>query len=98
MAQLTIRAPEELIARVRSSASDAGRSMNDYVTSILDAATDPDLADSASEQLRERLRRAGLLITTTPLPGRRPSKQDVEVAGAAAAEGRLLSDLVADGR
>ena len=98
MAQITIRAPEELIARVRLSASDAGRSMNDYVTSILDAATDPDLADSASERLRERLRRAGLLVTVTPLPGQRPSKEDVEAAGAAAAEGRLLSDLVFDGR
>ena len=45
MAQLTIRASDDLIERVRTSAADAGRSMNDYVTSILDAVTDPDLAD-----------------------------------------------------
>ncbi|MEI2816395.1 MAG: hypothetical protein V9E99_08065 [Microthrixaceae bacterium] len=46
MAQLTIRGSDELISRVKSSAADVGRSMNDYVISILDAATNPDLFES----------------------------------------------------
>ena len=59
MAQLTIRADEELIRRIKQSAANLGRSMNEYVTSVLDAATDPDLADTAAERLRERLEHRG---------------------------------------
>ncbi len=72
--------------------------MNDYVTSVLDAATDPDLADSAAERLRERLSRAGLLVTSARLPGRRPSHEAVAAAGARAAAGRPVSEFVTDGR
>jgi plasmid stability protein len=98
MAQLTIRATDDLIRRVKSSAAEAGRSMNDYVTSVLDAATDPDLADSAAERVRERLSRAGLLVTAARMPGRRPSPDAITAAGARAATGRALSDFVSDGR
>ncbi|MCB0988781.1 MAG: hypothetical protein KDB09_13565 [Acidimicrobiales bacterium] len=98
MAQLTIRASDDLIERVRASAADAGRSMNDYVTSILDAVTDPDLADSPSERLRERLRRAGLLVTPARLPGSRPPADAVAEAGARATTGRTLSDHISDQR
>lgn len=98
MAQITVRTSDELVVRVKRSAADAGRSMNDYVTSILDAATDPNLADSDSERVRERLRRAGLLVTPTQLSGRRPSPTAIAAAGERAAAGRPVSDFVADGR
>lgn len=52
MAQLTIRASEELIERVRAAARETGRSMNAYVADVLDAATDPDLAGDAAARLR----------------------------------------------
>jgi plasmid stability protein len=98
MAQLTIRGSDELISRVKSSAADVGRSMNDYVISILDAATNPDLADSASDRLRERLRRAGLLATPARLPGQRPTRKAIAEAGERAAKGRPVSDFVTEGR
>lgn len=98
MGQITVRASDELISRVKSSAATIGRSMNDYVISILDAATDPDLADSASERVRERLRCAGLLVTPAHLPGQRPPRDAIAAAGARAATGRSVSDFVADGR
>ncbi len=68
------------------------------VTSILDAVTDPDLADSPSERVRERLRRAGLLATPARLPGNRPPMEAIAEAGARAATGRTLSDHVSDQR
>ena len=98
MTQLTIRADEDLVRRIKASAADAGRSMNDYVTSVLDAATDPNLAGTAAERLRERLRRAGLLLTPSQVSGSRPSAESVAAAGARAAVGRPMSDFVSDGR
>lgn len=98
MAQITIRADDELIERVKRSAAGVGRSMNDYVTSVLDAATDPNLAGTSAERLRERLQIAGLLTTPSPLSGRRPSASAVARAGSRAAAGRPVSDFVSDGR
>ncbi len=72
--------------------------MNDYVTSVLDAATNPDLAGTEAARLRERLARAGLLATPTRLSGRRPSTEAIEAAGRRAATGRSLADHVSDGR
>ena len=98
MAQLTIRADDELIHRVKRSAADLGRSMNDYVTSVLDAATDPNLAGTAAERLRERLGAAGLLAAPSRISGRRPSPDAVAAAGSRAAAGRPVSEFVSDGR
>ena len=53
-------ATADLIERVRRSARQRRR-MNDYVTAVLDAATNPRLAGSEAECLRERLDQAGLL-------------------------------------
>ena len=58
---MTWRAPADLIERVRRAAQRQRRSMNDYVTAVLDAATNPRLAGSEAERLRERLDQAGLL-------------------------------------
>ena len=40
MSQMTWRASQELLERVRRAAERRGRSMNDYVTAVLDAATE----------------------------------------------------------
>ena len=44
MAQLTIRVSDDLVARVRSTASRNATSLNAYVAWVIDAATDPALA------------------------------------------------------
>lgn len=62
MAQMSWRSSDELAERVRRAARASGRSMNDYVTAVLDAATDPDLAGDEATAPRERLARAGFLV------------------------------------
>src|SRR3954453_3868587 len=97
MAQMSWRSTEELADRVRRAAKASGRSMNEYVTAVLDAATNPDLAGDEAASLRERLDRAGLLAP----PGRpraRPAAADLARAGAAASKGASLSSLVEQGR
>lgn len=71
--------------------------MNEYVTAVLDAATDPELAGNEAERVRERLRAAGLLADTGAerLP---PDEQLVEQARAAAGRGTRLSDIVSEQR
>ena len=66
MGQITIRADDDLIFRVRSKAKESGRSMNEYIVVVLDAATNPASATTERERLRERLARAGLLVTDHP--------------------------------
>jgi hypothetical protein len=97
MEQMTWRAPGDLIERVRRAAQRQRRSMNDYVTAVLDAATDPRLAGSEAERLRDRLDQAGLLAE----PGERRSRpQRDETAGARrrAGAGTDLSQLVSEDR
>jgi hypothetical protein len=97
MEQMTWRAPADLIERVRRAAQRQHRSMNDYVTSILDAATNPRLASDEAERLRERLDLAGLLAE----PGerhRRPPREDTASARRRAGKGTALSQLVSEGR
>jgi hypothetical protein len=71
--------------------------MNDYVTAVLDAATDPALSGSDAERVRERLAAAGLLAPEGKRR-KRPSAAAVKSARRAAAQGTLLTDLIADGR
>lgn len=85
------------MARVRRAAERQGRSMNDYVTMVLHAATDPDLAGTEQQQVRERLDRAGILVPSGR-PRHRPDRTRVERARAAAGRGTRLSDLVDEGR
>lgn len=70
--------------------------MNDFVTAVLDAVTDPDTAGSERAQLRERLRRAGLLYEPEPSQRRRrPPRTEVERAGKIVGRGEpLVSDIV----
>lgn len=97
MGQITVRAGDELLQRVKSAASSRGRSMNDYVTSVLDAATNPDLGGDDASRVRERLARAGLLSAST-VRVTRPPTDEVVAARAGAGGGTLLSDLVRHGR
>jgi plasmid stability protein len=97
MAQMSWRSSDELAERVRLAAKANGRSMNDYVTAVLDAATNPDLAGDQAEALRARLARAGLLAPAGR-PRARPSRSEVEQAAAAASGGTSVSSLVEQGR
>lgn len=97
MTQVTWRAPDELVEHARQAASREGRSLNDYLTRLVRAATDPDLAGSDVDRLRERLAMAGLLTPAGP-PRRRPDPAAVTRARREAGRGTPLSDLVAEGR
>lgn len=99
MSQITIRADADVIERVRAAAATSGRSMNEYVTQVLAAATNPEFASSDGERIRERLARAGLLAEPArPREGRRPSRAAALAAGRRAAAGKPVSDYVVEGR
>lgn len=94
---MTWRASADLIERVRRAARRQHRSMNDYVTAVLDAATNPRLAGGEAERLRERLDQAGLLAE----PGERhirPPREQTAGARRRAGTGTALSDLVSEDR
>lgn len=98
MGQMTWRVPDELLEQVRRQARLHGRSLNDWVTTVMTAATDPDNAADDGARVRERLARAGLLEPPTGVAPRRPDQARVAAARARAGEGRPLSDLVAEQR
>lgn len=98
MAQVSWRADDELVERVRQVASRSGRSLNEYLTVVLSAATDPELAGSEADGVRERLALAGLLEEPTPGSVRAPGAQAVADAAARAASGTPLDELIASGR
>jgi hypothetical protein len=97
MTQVTWRAPDDLVDRVREAAAREGRSLNDYLTRLARAATDPALAGSDLERLRERLARAGLLAPAG-VPRQRPDPDAVAQARRRAGQGTSLADLVSEGR
>ncbi|MHB8244717.1 MAG: toxin-antitoxin system HicB family antitoxin [Acidimicrobiales bacterium] len=98
MAQLTLRSSEELLERVKRAAARQGRSMNEYVVGVLDAATNPSLAGSEAERLRERLDAAGLLASHSGRRRRRPPAEALEQARRAAGNGTSLARIVRDER
>jgi hypothetical protein len=98
MAQVSWRAEEWLVQRVKLAAVSSGRSMNEFVTLVLDAATDPANASSESQRIRERLELAGLLAGAAAHRASRPSRAAVTRATRRAATGVQLSDLVSEGR
>jgi hypothetical protein len=97
MTQVTWRAPDELVERTRQAAARAGHSLNEYLTRLAEAATDPRLAGSDVERLRERLARAGLLAAEGP-GRRRPDPAAVAGARREAGRGTALSQLVSEER
>jgi uncharacterized protein (DUF1778 family) len=98
MRQLTLRVPEELAERLKGAARDREESVNSYAVRVLSAAVDPDLAGDEITGLRERLARAGLLLSPERIATERPSARALSRARAAAGRGRPLSDFVAEGR
>ncbi|RFU21310.1 transcriptional regulator [Geodermatophilus marinus] len=97
MQQVTWRVRDDLLDRVRTIAGRHGWSVNEYLTRVLDAATDPDLAGEPYAQIRERLSLAGLLAP----PGRvavRPDAGQVAAARGRAGTGTPLSDTVSADR
>jgi hypothetical protein len=93
MSQITWRAPDELVEKVRRAAEQQGRSVNEYLTRLAEAAVNPDLADNELQRVRERLARAGL-VATTGSPRRRPEPQALAAARRRAGSGTPLSELV----
>lgn len=97
MAQVTWRAPDESVERVRQTGLQEGRSLNEDLTRPARAATDPALAASDVERLRERLAHAGLLAPHGERR-RRPGKSEVAAARRRAGHGTPLADLVTESR
>lgn len=93
MTQVTWRASDELVERVRQVASQRGCSVNEYLTRLAQAATDPALAGDDVDRLRERLALAGLLVESGK-PRPRPDRKAVARARQSAGEGTPLSRLV----
>ncbi|HEY0573008.1 MAG TPA: transcriptional regulator [Pseudonocardia sp.] len=101
MAQVTWRASDELVERVRAVAGRGGYSMNEFVTRVLDAATDPAVAGDEAARIRERLERAGLLATPLvdgPAPRPRADPEALRAARRRAGQGTPLADLIAADR
>jgi hypothetical protein len=99
MQQISWRAPDDLVGRVRHAAAQSGSSVNAWITRVLDAATDPEMSGSEADRVRERLARAGLLAEPSGLtPTERPDPAAVAKARAKAGKGTPLSQLVIEGR
>lgn len=67
--------------------------MNEYVTLVLAAVTDPDLEGSDARRIREKLARAGLLAVPSPVQAR-PDADAVARARRAAGRGTPLAEVV----
>ncbi|GAB3583784.1 hypothetical protein GCM10027445_58960 [Amycolatopsis endophytica] len=98
MSQVSWRAADELVQRVRQAAAQRGESMNEFITRVLDVATDPDLAGDENERLRERLRRGGLLWEPEAGVARPDPAAVAAAARRAGAAGPHAADLVAEER
>lgn len=98
MSQVSWRAPDTLVERVQKTAAAQGRSMNDFMTRILDVATSPDARDPEEVRLRARLERAGLLVVPMHWDEVVPSAPEIEAARKEAGSGTSLSDLISHDR
>lgn len=95
--QVTWRASEELVERVRAAATGRNYSLNQFMTLVLDAATNAQHAGSEAERIRERLARAGLLVAVGA-PRARPDPDALAQARAAAAKGTPAAELISTDR
>lgn len=73
MRQLITRVDDDLHARVKERARAEGKSVNAYVTELLEEAARP---LTPKERLRERLRAAGMLVVPE-IHGDAPSRDEV---------------------
>lgn len=99
MATFSLRVPEELAQRARAAAADSGRSLNAWIVGVIEAATDPETADSELARMRERLGRAGLLwVPQEPGAVARPPDEEMESVRERLGRGKPLSEYVSEGR
>ncbi|MHA6669013.1 hypothetical protein ACX3O0_09105 [Homoserinimonas sp. A447] len=98
MGQVSWRAADALVERVQKTAAAQKRSMNDFITQVLEVATSPDAVDPEEVRLRGRLERAGLLVVPMHWDQVVPSAAEVEAARKEAGSGTALSDLVSHDR
>lgn len=98
MRQITVRASDDLIDRVKEAARRQGESMNEWVVFVLESVTDPAHAGDRAAELRERFRRAGLLEETPARPGASRDPARLAAARRNAGRGRPLSDYVIEDR
>ncbi|HEY2190779.1 MAG TPA: transcriptional regulator [Actinomycetospora sp.] len=98
MAQVSWRAPDELVSQVKAVAAREGRSLNEYLTRVLSAVVDPDTADDEMSSLRERLARAGILAAPTPAVGAPDPVAVAEARREVAGSGIHLAELLSEDR
>lgn len=94
MQQVTWRADKELVTRVKMRAQEQQVSMNEFLTRIAQAATDPSTSSSAVEEIRTRLKLAGLLSDFRAPDVEPPDEEEVSAARKRAGQGTPLSELV----
>lgn len=104
MSQITLRVSDEVAADLKAAARAEGKSLNAWATHVLQSATDPTYGGDEGQRVRERLARAGLLVSRDELlaamgPSRpRPSPEEFARARAEAGRGKLLSDIISEDR
>jgi hypothetical protein len=106
MTQVSWRAEDALVDRVRKAAAEHKRSMNDYMTMVLEAATNPDLVQDEYTRIREKLARVDLVVPELDIRMRteleqnrvHASEEEIQRAMEAAGRGKPLSDYVSEGR
>lgn len=95
---MTWRASDALMERVRVAAVSRGMSLNQFVTEVMDAATNPELARTDLAWVTERLAHVGLLAAPGA-PRARPDAAEFAAARRAAGRGGpLASDIVTNDR
>lgn len=98
MSQMTWRAPEELIRDVERVAAQRGPSVDEFVTQLVLAATDPQHAADLDDRIRERRARSGLLAPSAPGPAPAVDPDAVAAARREAGQGTALSQVLGEGR
>jgi hypothetical protein len=98
MKQVTLRIDDRLANFLKQAAAAQNESVNAYAQTVLAAAVDPEFAGDEAAQLRERLRRAGLLATPTPVSYPAPDPAAVARAAKHAARGRTISSIIIEDR
>lgn len=101
MAQLSLRIDDDLHARARQAAADAGTSLNGYISRVLSVAVDPSSSEPENARIRARLSAAGLIPSAEAPESRWRSPEDearFNEAFARSGGGTPASELIAQER